>query len=141
MSVTGPIIVVDDDLDDQLLVYKAVEELGITNKCIFYDKCSFAMEYLRVTTDKPLIIISDINLPEQSGIEFKRQLDSDPFLRMKSIPFVFLSTSADKSAVTKAYNELTIQGFFQKASTYTEFKNLIKQIVEYWKSCKHPNSF
>jgi CheY-like chemotaxis protein len=141
MSVTGPIVIVDDDLDDQLLINKAIEELDVPNKCIFFDKCSHAIEYLKTTTDKPLIIISDINLPEQSGIDFKRQLDSDPYLKMKSIPFVFLSTSADKVAVTKAYSELTIQGFFQKALSFRDLQSMLKQIIEYWRSCKHPNSF
>jgi CheY-like chemotaxis protein len=45
---------------------------------------------------QPFVIISDINLPESSGMECKQQIDNDENLRLKSIPFVFLSTSISK---------------------------------------------
>jgi CheY-like chemotaxis protein len=141
MSAHGPIIVVDDDNDDQILVRKAIEESGIENRCIFFDKSHDAWIYLKETTDKPLVIISDINLPEQSGIEFKRQVDEDPYLRLKSIPFVFLSTSGDRELVNKAFKDMTVQGFFQKPSSFHELKVMLRRIVEYWVTSKHPNSF
>ncbi len=141
MSQTGPIIVIDDDKDDQEILQDAVNDLGIVNQVIFFDKSTDAFRYLKETTDKPLVIFSDVNLPQQGGVEFKRQIDGDPQLRQKSIPFVFFSTYIDRNIVDIAYKELTIQGFFQKSGNYEELKNIIKLIIEYWKICKHPNSF
>jgi CheY-like chemotaxis protein len=140
MAQTGPIIVIDDDQDDQEILQDTIQELGIPNQIIFFSRGPDAFNYLKTTEDKPLLILSDMNLPEQSGIDFKRHLDSDPQLRQKSIPFVFLSTYVDKRVVDIAYKELTIQGFFQKSGHYEELKNLIKLVVDYWKVCKHPNS-
>ena len=140
MSQAGPIIVIDDDKDDQEILQDVINELGIQNKLLIFDKASDAFDYLKTTADKPLVIFSDINLPQQSGVEFKRQIDNDHQLREKSIPFIFFSTYIDKKVVDIAYKELTIQGFFQKSGNYEELKNTVKLIIDYWKICKHPNS-
>ena|SRR5688572_5604495 len=140
MPHSGPIIVIDDDKDDQEILQEAIRDLGIANKLIFFDKGPDAFDYLKITTDKPLVILSDVNLPRQNGVEFKRQLDSDPQLREKSIPFVFFSTYVDRETVDIAYKELTIQGFFRKSNNYEDLKKSLNLIIEYWKICKHPNS-
>lgn len=141
MTHQGPIVVIENDKDDQDIFQDAITDLGITNTVVFFDNAADAYQYLLVTTDKPLVIISDINLPVQGGVELKRQIDEEPYLREKSIPFIFFSTFIDKRAVDIAYKELTIQGFFRKSSDYEEYRNTIKMIIEYWKVCQHPNSF
>jgi len=140
MTHHGPIIVIDDDKDDQEILQDVINDLEIHNKLIFFDRGAEAFDYLKTATEQPLVILSDVNLPQQSGVEFKRHLDNDPDLRRKSIPFIFFSTYIDKKVVDIAYRELTIQGFFQKSGAYEELKNTVKQIVDYWKICKHPNS-
>ena len=141
MSYQGPIVVIENDKDDQEIFRDAVADLGVTNTLLFFDRGSDAYHYLLETPDKPLVIISDINLPGQGGVELKRQIDEEPYLREKSIPFIFLSTFIDKRVVSIAYRELTIQGIFRKSSHYEEYRNVIKMIIEYWKVCQHPNSF
>lgn len=141
MSYQGPIVVIENDKDDQEIFRDAVSDLGVTNPLLFFDRGSDAYQFLLETTEKPLVIISDINLPGQGGVELKRQIDEEPYLREKSIPFIFLSTFIDKRIVSIAYKELTIQGFFRKSSHYEEYRNVIKMIIEYWKVCQHPNSF
>ena len=139
MATGGPIIIVEDDEDDKSIFHEALEELCITNKLIWFTNGPDAFEYLKVTKDKPLIIFSDVNLPKQNGIEFKRHVDNDQHLRLKSIPFVFFSTSVEQSAVNEAYRQLTVQGFFQKSYKFQEIKHTINLIIEYWKTCRHPN--
>jgi response regulator RpfG family c-di-GMP phosphodiesterase len=140
MAKPGPIIVVEDDPDDKDILEDVLKDLNIPNKLIWFTNGPAAFHHLKTTSEQPLIILSDVNLPIQSGIEFKRQVDSDSELRQKSIPFVFFSTSIDQAAVNEAYTKMTVQGFFQKPSSYEEIKNVIKLIVEYWKICRHPNS-
>ena len=140
MAKTGPIILIDDDPEDEELLREVLHTLGIQNPLIHFNVCSKAWEYLKSTPENPFLIISDINLPIQSGIEFKRQIDEDPQLRSKSIPFVFLSTSIDQHSVNIAYKEMTVQGFFQKPSSFDELKTTIKLLMDYWKLCRHPNS-
>jgi CheY-like chemotaxis protein len=140
LAQTGPIIIVEDDFDDQEMIQEILEQLNVNNKIIFFNKAPEAFHFLKRTPEQPFIILSDVNLPEQNGVEFKRQVDEDPQLRAKSIPFVFFSTSINKKAVDTAYKEMTVQGFFQKASNYDELKSVLKLIMEYWSRCRHPNS-
>ncbi|MFL5747450.1 MAG: response regulator [Niastella sp.] len=140
MAIVGPIILVDDDREDKELLREVLVELGIENKLIHFENCIIAFDYLKSTADIPFIIISDINLPKKNGIDFKRQIDEDPILRSKSIPFVFFSTSTDKKSVDVAYKEMTVQGFFQKPTSYHDLKRVIKLIFDYWQECKHPNA-
>lgn len=140
MPQSGPIVIVEDDKDDQELFQDILKEIGIENKIIFFERCSKAFLYLKTTDEQPFIIISDVNLPEQGGIEFKRGIDEDPQLSEKSIPFIFLSTSVDQKAVTAAYKEMAVQGFFRKKSGYEDLKSLFITIMAYWKECRHPNS-
>jgi CheY-like chemotaxis protein len=137
---SGPIILVEDDADDKELMDDVIRELQIPNKLIWFKNCDAAWRYLKTTTDQPFIIFSDVNLPGRSGIEFKRQIDTDEELRRKSIPFVFYSTSVNQHIVNEAYTQMTVQGFFQKSTGYDEMKYNINMILEYWKACKHPNT-
>src|SRR5215213_1136276 len=140
MSANGPIVIVEDDVDDQQMVGDALKEMGVKNSLIYFEKSQKAFDYLKENNSQPFIILSDVNLPEQNGIDFKRQIDEDPELRARSIPFVFFSTSVDKKFVNTAYKEMTVQGFFQKSFSYDDLKKTLKLIMDYWKECKHPNS-
>ena len=140
MSKIGAIVIVEDDPDDQEVLTEALKELGIENNLVFFEKTFDAFDFLKTTTQQPFIILSDVNLPGQNGVEFKRSIDLDPQLRSKSIPFIFYSTSAEKHAVDIAFRELTVQGFFLKSPFYSELKNNLKLIIDYWKISKHPNS-
>jgi len=137
---SGPIIIIDDDADDRAIFESVLEELTIHNKRLWFTNCKDAFDHLRKTDEQPFIIFCDVNIPELAGIEFKRQLDKDPSLRKKSIPFIFYSTSVDQATVNEAYTQMTVQGFFQKKNRYDEVKKDIKLILEYWQECRHPNA-
>ena len=140
MAKSGPIVIVEDDADDREILEDIFLELNVSNKRVYFDNAPDAFDYLKLTEDQQCLIISDINLPKLSGLQFKKQIDSDPELRNKSIPFVFLSTSAEKASVNQAYKDMTVQGFFKKKNSMQEQKALIELILFYWKECKHPNS-
>jgi CheY-like chemotaxis protein len=137
---TGPIIVVEDDAEDEEMFMEILNELNIPNKVIWFTNAESAFKFLKTTEEKPYIIFCDVNIPGQSGIEFKKNIDCDPQLRKKSIPFVFYSTSVNQKLVNEAYTEMTVQGFFRKAISYAEMKSDIKLILDYWSQCKHPNT-
>jgi CheY-like chemotaxis protein len=138
MSVTGPIIFVEDDEDDLFIYEEICRKLNLPNKLIFFRQGEAAIEYLRRTSDKPFIIFCDINMPEMDGLQMRRQINDEEHLRRKSIPFVFFSTAATDQQVAMAY-DLTVQGFFIKESNFVEVESNIKMIVDYWSKCKHPN--
>ena len=137
---SGPIIVIDNDVDDQEVFEDVLKSLGVSNELVLLDNCNDALNYLKTTADQPFVIFCDVNMPGLSGIEFKRRIDDDQQLRRKSIPFVFYSTSVDQKTVNEAYTQMTVQGFFQKKNSIEAIKNGIRLILDYWRECKHPNT-
>jgi CheY-like chemotaxis protein len=137
---SGPVILIEDDADDKDVFMDILKDLQVTNPVIWFQNCDEAFSYLKKASEQPFIIFCDVNIPGLSGIQCKRQIDDDKELRKKSIPFVFHSTSIDQKTVNEAYTKMTVQGFFQKKSTYNELKETIKLIVAYWEECKHPNT-
>jgi CheY-like chemotaxis protein len=137
MPKSGPIILVEDDTDDQDIMQEVLRNLGVTNQLLLFKNGQEAETYLRTTTDRPFLIFCDINMPVMNGLELRAAIEADPFLKQKCIPFIFLSTTDNPVAVRKAY-DLTIQGFFQKQNSLEELRNNLKMILEYWRTCLHP---
>lgn len=134
----GPIVVIEDDLEDQELLKEAFADAAISNDVIFFDNGPEALTYLKTPGLHPFIIICDVNMPKQNGIEFKRDIDNDLTLREKSIPFIFYTTYISQYAINEAYSNLTVQGFFQKTDTFYELRDAVKLIIQYWRLCKQP---
>lgn len=140
MPKNGPIIIVDDDQEDHLIISDAFKDVLTDQRLVFFDKAIDFLEFLRTTVEQPFIIFCDINMPGMNGIEMRNEIITDPYLREKSIPFVFYSTAANPQQVRLAY-ELTVQGFFQKPASYSELVHMLRLIIDYWKICRHPNDF
>jgi CheY-like chemotaxis protein len=138
MAKHGPIILVDDDVEDQLLIREALEMSGNTHELKIFSNGEQVFEYLMHTTDKPFIIVCDINMPRMDGLSLRERINQTEYLRKKSIPFVFFSTTASRESIEKAY-ELTVQGFFVKPSTFDDLTRTLSMIISYWNVCKHPN--
>ena len=88
MPHTGPIIIVDDDVDDQGIIIDIFKDMGLGNELICFTNSCDALTFLRTTDKKPAFILSDINMPQKNGLQFKAEIDEDETLRMKSIPFI-----------------------------------------------------
>ncbi len=138
MNKKGPIIIIEDDQDDQDILNAIFKELNYKNKLIFFGDSEDALEYLIKTDIEPFLVISDINMPKLSGFELREKVLNNEDLRLKSIPYLFFSTSAEQKHVIDAYSR-SIQGFFIKPKTYNELKQMMMKIVEYWQECESPN--
>lgn len=139
MSKRGPIIIAEDDIDEREILIQAFNSMGVRNEIKFFDHGQLVLDYLSNTTDKPFIILCDINLPVMNGIELREAIDQNEILRRKSIPFIFLTTYSSPESVNKAY-EMTVQGFFIKENTIQAIVQSLQCIVEYWSKCRHPNN-
>ncbi|HET6226764.1 MAG TPA: response regulator [Bacteroidia bacterium] len=135
----GPILLVEDDKDDFELFKNVMKDLDIKHKLVWFENSIDAFKYLLESEEQPFIIFSDINMHLQNGMEFKAKIDANEALRKKAIPFIFYTTTVDRGSIIRAYTEMTIQGFFQKASDYNDMKKNLKIIIDYWECCEHPS--
>ena len=138
MNKTGPIIVIEDDLDDQEILVDIFRKLDYDNPILYFSDGEEALTYLVETRTKPFLILSDINMPKLSGFELREKIHTNEELNLKCIPYLFFTTTSNQKAVVDAYSQ-SVQGFFVKASTFDKLERTIKTIIEYWRECEAPN--
>ena len=68
----GPVIIIEDDTDDQELLEIVFAELRLPNEIIFFLDGVTAYEYLTSVHNQPFLILSDINLPRLGGFELRK---------------------------------------------------------------------
>lgn len=140
MTKKGPIIIIEDDLDDQEMLGEIFKKLDYENKIAFFSDGNQAFQYISQPSVSPFLILSDINMPKLSGMQLRDMIEANEELRMKSIPFIFFTTTASKNFVSEAYYK-NVQGFFRKPVTVDDLERIIKLIVGYWKECMSPNHY
>jgi len=140
MNKNGPVIIIEDDEDDQEILKEVFEKLGYPNELIFFFDGQTALDFLNKPTTLPFIILSDINMPKLTGLELRNKLKTDADLAVKCIPYLFFSTALNQKAVIDAYS-MSVQGFFIKQNSMSELEKTITVIMEYWKRCAAPNNF
>jgi CheY-like chemotaxis protein len=135
-----PVIIIEDDADDRMLLEEVFTKLNYPNKIIFFPDGQEALDFLNTTEITPFLILSDINLPKLDGFALRSKIRMDAQLQIKCIPYLFFSTASNQRSVVDAYS-LSVQGFFIKQTTIAEMEQTIKVIMEYWSRCVSPNNF
>jgi CheY-like chemotaxis protein len=131
-----PVLIVEDDIDDQEFFKEAWDQLEYPNPLKFFKKPEEVLQYLKQEKVVPFLIISDVNLPKMDGFELKKKLLEDSSVNHRTIPFVFFSESASNEQIIKSY-DLGSHGFFIKGNI-KELKSTLASIVEYWQNSKTP---
>jgi CheY-like chemotaxis protein len=136
----GPVIVIEDDSDDRILLQEVFAKLDYPNEILFFPDGQAALDFLNETNINPFLILSDINLPRLDGFALRSKIRMDAQLQIKCIPYLFFSTASSQRAVIDAYS-LSVQGFFVKQSKMAEMEKTVTVIMEYWNRCVSPNNF
>src|SRR5688572_16830355 len=121
MNKNGPIVIIEDDIDDREILDEIFKELNFKNEIIYFGEGEKALEYFTATAIEPFIILSDINLPRLNGIELREKIHTNEDLRIKCIPYLFFSTTAEQKYVVDAYSK-SVQGFFVKPDSFEKLK-------------------
>jgi CheY-like chemotaxis protein len=140
MNKFGPVIVIEDDPDDQEMLDLVFKRLGYPNEVIYFLDGQDALDYLNDPPRPPFLILSDINMPRLDGFALREKLKTDAALQIKCIPYLFFSTALSRQSVIDAYS-MSVQGFFVKQNTLADLEKTIKTIMEYWMLCAAPNNF
>jgi len=138
MNKSGPIVVIEDDADDQEVLAEIFKNLDYKNPVIYFSDSEEALTYLVDTKIKPFLILSDINMPKLSGFELRQKVHTNEDLNLKCIPYLFFTTTSSQQAVVDAYSQ-SVQGFFVKPNSIEHLERTIKRIIEYWQECEAPN--
>ena len=138
MNKIGPIIVIEDDEDDRNFMMEVFKTLNLKNEILYFEDGQGALEHLISESAKPFLIISDINMPRLNGLELKEKIQTNEELRLKCIPYLFFTTSANQHYIIDAYSK-SVQGFFVKPNSVEKLTTIVSKIIEYWQECESPN--
>jgi CheY-like chemotaxis protein len=125
------ILLVEDDQVDVMNVKRAFEKNRIANPLYVAGDGIEGLEKLRsgeVPRERRIILL-DLNMPRMSGIEFLRELRSDPALQ--HTPVVVLTTSNDERDKISAYN-FNVAGYLLKPVTFINFVEVMAALNKYW---------
>ena len=77
MNKTGPVIIIEDDTDDQEILAEIFKELNSGNEVIFFGDSLQALEYLTDTEIETFLVLSDIYIPKLNGMELSEKVDNN----------------------------------------------------------------
>lgn len=131
-----PILLVEDGLVDTMITQRAFKELKIPNQLLATGNGEEALAYLKdENTEKPCLVLLDLNMPRMNGIEFLEIIKQDD--NLKKIPVIILTTSNEKKDKIESFR-LSVAGYMVKPIEYKQFVEMIKTIDVYWTTSELP---
>jgi two-component system, response regulator len=132
-----PILLVEDNQDDELLTTRAFKKNAIRNEIIVARDGVEALEYLfgtgahanRDTRVRPQVVLLDLNLPRVSGLDVLRRIRGDD--RTKSLPVVVLTSSKEEEDIIRSY-ALGANGYVRKPVEFDAFNEAVRTLGLYW---------
>ena len=129
------ILLVEDDRVDIMTVQRALKRNEIEIPLRVARTGLEALSMLRgkdgceKISPPPALILLDLNLPKMSGIEFLRELRSDPELRDQRI---IVLTSSNEPKDRAAAFEYDVDDYIVKPHSFDEFTRAIATILALW---------
>jgi chemotaxis family two-component system response regulator Rcp1 len=124
------ILLVEDSLADVELTLEALAEAKVANRVVVRRDGESAMAYLTAAADGlPGLVILDLNLPRQTGLEVLAAMRADEVLRR--IPVAVLTTSSAEADVVRTY-ELGANCFLTKPVDIDQFIHVVQSIDDFW---------
>ena len=132
-----PILLVEDEPDDVVLIRRAFEQAKVANPLYVLPDGDQAVAYLggrgkfadRASYPLPVLALLDLRLPRSSGLEVLRWVRAQPALRR--LPVVVLSSSRQSEDVNGAY-DLGANSYLVKPVGYRALIALVRALDLYW---------
>ena len=125
-----PILLLEDDFVDAMMVKRAMKDIGVKNPLIRVIDGEEGLAYLRDNKNpRPCIIILDLNMPRMNGLEFLKIAKKDN--QLKTIPVIVLTTSRADQDKYECFS-CSVAGYIVKSIRYEDFMNAMRILDLYW---------
>jgi CheY-like chemotaxis protein len=137
-----PVLYAEDEDNDAFLMQRAFAKAGVTNPLRVVVDGAAAIRYLagtdefsdRVRNPSPCLLLLDLNLPRQSGLEVLQWARAQPGLR--ELPIVILTSSSQDRDIGSAY-ALGANGYLVKPPSSEKLIELVAGLRDV---CLRPNA-
>lgn len=118
----GPIILVDDDAEQHVLMKRCYELSNRSNELIFLSSAEACLQYLAKVSKKelpmPELILLDINMPGVDGFQTLKEIRKQEAFH--ELPVIMLTASSSLQDKRKAL-ELGANGYWSKPSHIADY--------------------
>ena len=118
------VLVVEDEPLLRELIVDEVESMGHSATV-----AGDGLEALKcLATTRPQVILSDINMPNMNGCEFRQELVQN-FSHLKHVPFIFVSAYAEQDDVADAM-AVGADHFVTKPIDFDSLRDLVQSLID-----------
>jgi len=135
MNTSRPILLVEDNPDDETLILRALRRGGIANEIQVVRDGEEALNVLLSDAPLPAVVLLDIKLPKIDGLEVLRRLRASD--RTRLLPIVILTSSSEERDIIDSYN-LGANSYVRKPVEFAKFTEAVTQLGLYWVLINEP---
>ena len=139
------ILLAEDDVNDALLVERALSRAGIHNPIMIVRDGQEAIDYLegkgpfadRKNFPLPTLALLDIKMPKKNGLEVLEWIRHSGGLKL--LPVIIMSSSSIQADIDRAY-QLGVNAYLVKPTAFDELVETLKTTTDFWKDLvAHPS--
>jgi CheY-like chemotaxis protein len=140
------ILLAEDDVNDALLVERALSRAGIHNPIMVVRDGQEAIDYLegkgpfaaRKNFPLPTLALLDIKMPKKNGLEVLEWVRHNGG-GLKLLPVIIMSSSSIQEDIDRAY-QLGVNAYLVKPTAFDELVETLKTTTDFWKDrVAHPS--
>ena len=126
-----PILLVEDNPDDELLTLRALKKNNILNQVTVAHDGAEALEHLfaHPGVTPPGLILLDLKLPKVDGLEVLRRIRANE--RTQVIPIVVLTSSKLEDDILASYR-CGANAYVRKPVKFSEFAQAVSALGVFW---------
>lgn len=136
------LLLVEDNIDDERITLRALKRNNVMNEVVVACDGEEAIDFLFATgrhherdaSQIPSLIVLDLKLPGQSGIDVLKKIRSSETTRR--IPVVMFSSMRDDAIIEECY-DAGANSFVIKPEDLADFSETILQVSMYWLLVNH----
>jgi two-component system response regulator len=129
MTSLRPILLVEDNPDDERLTIRALRRGNVANEILVARNGEEAITMVLNANPLPSVVLLDLKLPKVDGLEVLRQIRANE--RTQNLPVVMLTSSSEESDIIDSYN-LGANSYVRKPVEIDKFTEAIRQLGMYW---------
>lgn len=129
-----PILLVEDNPNDRLLMQRALKKTNLGNELVCVEDGQEALDYLLGTAENPpgalpILVLLDLKLPKLDGLDVLKGIRAHE--RTKLLPVVILTSSKEQDDLLESYNA-GVNSYVRKPVDFNEFVVAVQQLGLYW---------
>jgi two-component system response regulator len=129
MAPLRPIILVEDNPDDEKMTIRALRRGNVANEILVARNGAEALSIVLNANPLPSLVLLDLKLPKVSGLEVLRQIRANE--RTQKLPVVVLTSSSEEGDILNSYG-LGANSYVRKPVEIDKFTEAVRQLGVYW---------